>query len=89
MDTNPIPEFENTNAILSGTYEAVFRGCDVMERPKFDGSPGLETVIKLYFEVPAEEATITKFDNLRFLPEEQFPEGPEADERGGLPGRGL
>ena len=54
MDTNPIPEFENTNAILSGTYEAVFRGCEAMERPKFDGSPGLETVIKLYFEVPAE-----------------------------------
>jgi len=68
MDTNPIPEFENTNAILAGTYEAVFRGCDVIERPKFDGSPGLETVIKLYFEVPAEEATITKFDNLRLSP---------------------
>ncbi len=68
MDTNPIPEFENTNAILAGTYEAVFRGCDVIERPKFDGSPGMETVIKLYFEVPAEEATITKFDNLRLSP---------------------
>ena len=67
MDTNPIPEFLNLNAILEGTYEAVFRGCDVIERPKFDGY-GLETVIKLYFQVPTEEVTITKFDNLRFSP---------------------
>jgi hypothetical protein len=72
MNTNPLPEFNNTNAILSGTYEAIFLGCDVIERPTFDGSPGLETVIKLHFEVPAEGVTITKFDNLRFSQKSNF-----------------
>ena len=65
MDTNPIPEFLNLNAILEGTYVAVFSGCEVTERPKFDGD-GLEPVIKLIFQVPTEEATVTKLDNLRF-----------------------
>src|SRR5437867_5454469 len=68
MTTNPLPEFQNGNAILAGIYEAVFIGCDVIERPKFDGSPAVEPALKLYFEVPKEGVTLIKIDNLKFAP---------------------
>jgi hypothetical protein len=64
--SNPLPEFQNPNAILSGRYEAVFIGCDVIERPKFDDTSALEAALRFQFEVPAEGVVITKIDNLRF-----------------------
>ena len=67
MNTNPLPEFYNLNAILSGTFHAIFCDCEVIERPKFDGE-GLETVLKLNFQVPAEDVVLSKFDNLKLSP---------------------
>lgn len=63
---NPLPEFSNENVLLTGTYEAIFAGCDVIERPNFEDSSKSEPALKLYFEVPSEEVKLVKIDGLKF-----------------------
>jgi hypothetical protein len=64
--TNPLPEFSNENVLLTGTFEAVFTGCDVIERPRFEEPSKSEPALKLYFEVSSEEVTLVKIDGLKF-----------------------
>lgn len=63
---NPLPEFSNEQVLLDGTFEAVFRACDVTERTKFDDVTKTETALRFYFEVPSEEATVIKIVGLKF-----------------------
>jgi hypothetical protein len=63
---NPLPEFCNEQAILTGTFEAVYSGCDVTERPKFEDPSQKELALRLKFDVPSEGVTLTKIDGLKF-----------------------
>lgn len=65
---NPLPEFSNENVLLTGTFEAIFAGCDAIERPKFEDSTKSEPALKLYFDIASEEVTLVKIDGLRFGP---------------------
>jgi hypothetical protein len=64
--TNPLPQFSNELDLLQGTFEAVYAGCDVTERPEFDDPMQTEVALRLYFDVPSEGVTLTKLDGLRF-----------------------
>jgi hypothetical protein len=67
METsNPLPQFENPHVLLDGTYEAVLRGCEVIERPKFDDPMVSEPALRFLFEVPSEQVVLGKIDNLKF-----------------------
>lgn len=65
---NPLPEFKNEGVILTGTFEAVFSGCDAIDRPTFDDPSKSEPALKLYFEIESEGVTLVKIDGLRFGP---------------------
>ena len=67
METhNPLPEFENPHLLLDGTFEAVLRDCEVINRLKFDDPTVSEPALPFLFEVPSERAVLSKIDNLRF-----------------------
>jgi hypothetical protein len=63
---NPLPEFCNEQVILQGTFEAVYTGCDVTERPTFEDPSRTELALRLKFDVPSEGVTLAKMDGLRF-----------------------
>jgi hypothetical protein len=65
---NPLPELSNENVLLTGTFEGIFRGCDVTERPKFHAPAESEPALKFYFEVPSEAVTLVKIDTLKCSP---------------------
>ena len=65
---NRLPEFSNENVLLTGTFEAIFQGCEAIERPKFEDASKSEPALKLYFEVPSEDVTLVKIDSLKFSP---------------------
>jgi hypothetical protein len=61
-----LPEFSNENVLLTGTFEAIFQGCEPFERPNFQDASKVEPALKLYFEVPSEDVTLVKYDSLKF-----------------------
>jgi hypothetical protein len=65
---NPLPEFNNENVLLTGTFEAEFTGCDAIERPQFENPSKMEQALKLFFEIPSEGVILVKIDGLRFGP---------------------